>query len=108
MQTTIDVKCEFIKKHKLSQQPYIIAVGQLTNISHFFVIINNTKYKFISIVMAVDFCFKLTFVLNLKYSPYSCQIWTFVQKYFYNINTIYDETFSSVTAALSDLKLVDM
>lgn len=87
----------------MNLQPFIIGIGSRFNVTHCFVIFDTAKYKFESIVMAVDYCFKLHFVLNLKYSPYCLQIWTFIQKYFYSIKTPYDFTFNTVTSALSDL-----
>lgn len=103
MQVTIDARHTFLKKNKISLQPFIIAVGTLNDINHCFVIFDSAKYRFESVVMAVDFALKLHFVLNLSYSPFCIQIWTFIQKYFYSIKTKYDLTFTSVTSALSDL-----
>lgn len=103
IQVSIDHKFDYIKKKNLNMQPFLIAVGSIDEIEHFFVILGTAKYRFESIVMAIDFCLKLHFVLNLNYSPFCCQLWTFIQKYFFQIKTKYDVTYTSVTAALSDL-----
>lgn len=103
VQVSIDKQIDFMKKNKLTLQPYVIAVGSLEEVTHFFVVLNDIKYKFQSIVMAIDFCFKLFFVLNLKYSVFCDQIWTFIQKYFYQISTKFDVNSTAVIAALTDL-----
>lgn len=101
----IDKTRAYLHENKLCLQPFIVAVGSEEMVSHFFVVLDTAKYRFESVVTAVDFCYKLHFVLNLEYSPFCVQVWTFVQKYFYGMKTKYDATFTTVTSALSDLKM---
>lgn len=69
-----------------------------------FVIINDTKYKLETPLKAVDICFKSFFTLNYKYPLEGEQIWTFIQKYFYEIDTNSDKCFPQVNTLINDLK----
>lgn len=105
IQVLIDKTNQFLSENKLCLQPFLVAVGTEEKVSHFFVILNTAKYRFDSVVTAVDFCYKLHFVLNLKYSGFCLQLWMFMQKYFYKMSSKSDITCSTVTSALSDLNI---
>lgn len=47
-------------------------------------------YKYFSVLKALDYCFKIYHVLNLKYPKQSAIVWQFVQTFFYKIKTPYD------------------
>lgn len=64
----------------LTVQPYIIIVGStLSNISQALVVINNCTYPCISVLEALDFCFKAYIVLDAKYPFQSQHIWYLIQ-----------------------------
>ncbi|CAI6375699.1 unnamed protein product [Macrosiphum euphorbiae] len=85
-------------------QPYMIFVetgdGQVIS---FYVVINKYFYKVESALKAVDICFKSFFSFHLNYTPECEQIWNFIQKYMYNIETKYDKNFQSVNSMINDL-----
>lgn len=60
-------------------------------------------YKFSSIIRAVDVCFKIFQVFNLKYPIQSILVCTFIQHYFYDINFESDVKNSSLMSLVSDL-----
>jgi hypothetical protein len=72
-------------------QPYILLVGStLNNISASYVVINENTYKAISVVDAIDFCFKVIHVLDARY-PFECQhVWYLIQWLVYKIQTTKD------------------
>jgi hypothetical protein len=80
-------------RKKKTLQPLICVVGADFQIAKdFYVYYFNTYYKFSSIIRAVDICFKIFQVFNLKYSIQSILVWTFIQHYFYNIHCESDVT----------------
>jgi len=85
-------------------QPYMIFVetgdGQVIS---FYVVINKYFYKVESALKAVDICFKSFFSFHLNYTPECEQIWIFIQKYMYDIETKFDKNFQSVNSMINDL-----
>lgn len=71
----------------LTVQPYIILIGPtLSNISGALVVVNDQEYKCLSVLDALDFCFKIYQILDAKY-PFQCShLWYLIQwrvyKYF--------------------------
>lgn len=88
----------------LQLQPYMIFVetgdGQVVS---FYVVINKFFYKVESALKAVDICFKSFFAFHLNYTKESEQIWFFIQKYMYNIETKYDNNLQFVNSMINDL-----
>lgn len=66
-------------------QPFVIVVGDEFNFKDFYVTLDGIKYAFKSYIEAVQYCFKLIFVLNLKYPDECTSVWTFMQRYLFNI-----------------------
>lgn len=90
---------------KTTLQPLICIVGDdYITAKQFFVYYFNTYYKLPNIVKAVDVCFKIIHVFNLKYPMESVLVWTFIQKCLYSIDTENDVKSSSLLSAISDLK----
>jgi len=102
------------RKNKYAQlgctlQPFIIIVGpSLNEIRQFFVYVDNTYYILNSIVGAVDCCFKVIHALNLKYLLEYLQVWTFIQKLFFKIKTVWDTEFVSVNSLISDIGITNL
>ncbi|XP_053593001.1 uncharacterized protein LOC128668758 [Microplitis demolitor] len=67
-------------KYKITRQPFVIAVGPLENIVAAYTIINDEKIKCDSVTSAVDFCLKASFALNTQYTTSSAQVWSFIEK----------------------------
>jgi hypothetical protein len=83
-------------KHNFGIQPFIILCGNVENITASYTFIDDQLYMTDSPVKALDLTFKIIFALNTQYSPECCNVWTFIQKYVYEINTDCDKHFSSL------------
>jgi len=90
---------------KLTLQPIVCIVGtEYVSIKEFYVYYFNTYYKFTNIVKAIDTCFKIIHVFNLKY-PLQCElVWTFIQKYIYTIDLTTDIKNASLMSLISDMR----
>lgn len=63
----------------LPVQPYIISIGQsLEEVTDFYVVMDELKYKFESPLRALDTCFKLFFTWDVNFAPESQQAWLFL------------------------------
>ncbi|XP_066594187.1 uncharacterized protein [Prorops nasuta] len=103
----VDERRELMKKLNLSVQPFIIIIGPtLTDIESIYVCLDDIIYKLESVLQAVDICFKIFHVFNLKYPPESEHIWQLVQLYIYNIKTVYDKYISQVAELITDMNKV--
>lgn len=81
---TLDRLASKVREQGQSLQPLVVFCSYDNS---FIVYYNEIKYKFDSLLPALDTCFKIFFVLNLKY-PVSCRaVWLFIQKYFFDIPT---------------------
>lgn len=86
-------------------QPFIIIIGEsIWNIKEILVYFDGIKYKFFSAVEALNCCFQIYHVFNLKYPLASHAVWMFIQKYLYELTTSSDVPFFHVTNLVNDLK----
>lgn len=86
-------------------EPVIIIVGTMDKIVSSSIVINDVTYIVSDYLRAVDIAFKAFQVLNCCY-PTTCQpVWTFVQKFLYNITTPYDKNYSAVNKVIEQLNL---
>lgn len=91
----------------MTAQPLAVVIGQLEEISEAFVCVDNIKYKVSTPLKAIDTCFKIIIALNAEY-PRECDpVWTFIQKYIYEITTEGDRSYVCVSTLISDLKRLD-
>lgn len=91
-------------KKKQTLQPLICIIeDECIDFKEFFVYYFNTYYKSPNIVKAVDLCFKIFHVFNLKYPVESVLVWTFLQNYIYDIHTKFDVKSSALISLISDL-----
>ena len=96
---------EKYSKIGIQVQPFIIVVGpSLSEITGFYVNVEETRYRFESILAAVDLCFKSFHVLHVEYPKASEQVWFFLQKVVYNIKTKWDKSISSVATLVAAVK----
>jgi len=104
VQETISRKQEKLLGLGHTQQPFIIIVGPtLSEISNYFVVVDDVFYQLNSIIAAVDCCFKTIITFNAEY-PVECEtIWYFIQKGFYNLHTTFDKNFTTVNTFMSDI-----
>ncbi|XP_067207639.1 uncharacterized protein [Linepithema humile] len=86
-------------------QPLIIAVGPtLSEVTGYYVNIDDTRYRFPSILAAVDLCFKSFHVLHAKYPKPSEPIWLFIQKIVYSFTTPWDKKLPCVATLVSTVQ----
>lgn len=82
----------------ITWEPFIVAQGRsLDLLKHFFVYFDKILYQFDSFIDCVDATFKIYKVFSLKYRKLSVLPWTFIQKYFYKIDTPNDIKSSHLT-----------
>lgn len=104
IKNTID--CIFFKKRTV--QPFMCGVGNsLMEIEEYFVYFAWTYYKFDNIIKSLDICFKIYHVLNLEYANDCKLIWLFLQEYFYEMPIASNDTCTSLSAFLGDLRHFD-
>lgn len=102
----IQLRIDNAYKKKEKVQPFICVVGaDFYGIKNFYVYYFNTYYKFSNIIRALDTCFKIFHVFNLKYPIQSCLVWTFIQKCMYDIHNEGDIKSSSLSSLISDLSI---
>lgn len=93
-------------EYNLNLQPLILIVGQEGTQKEFVTVFDGIFYKFQHFLSAVDCCFKLFFVFNVKYPMESMKVWIFIQQYFYNIATQFDPSDTKLIIFLSDLRAI--
>lgn len=104
-----NIKLEKAQRLGQTVQPYLIFIGEgcenkdNVNVTDYYVVINNNFLKLESPLKALEVCFKSFFCMHLNYPAESDQIWQFVQKYFFNINTNYDKNYQMVNIFINDL-----
>lgn len=101
----VNMLIENCYKTKQKLQPCVCIIGiSYVTVKEFYVYYFGTYYKFTNIVKAIDVCLNIFLVFNLKYPVQSELVWTFLEKYFFNIDP-HDISSTSVASLLADLKL---
>lgn len=89
-------------------QPNIIAVGvDIFQLTDFYVFFDNVLFKRSTYIGALSTCFQIFHVFNLKYPVASQNVWLFIQKYFYEINTKFDFSSPAVISLMHYLQSKD-
>lgn len=87
-------------------QPVVVYIGEsATSIEKCYVVVEHTYYELPSLVAAVDVAFKIFQATAAEYPILAYDIWLFIQKGFYNVETRYDRISQSVKTFLVDLGL---
>lgn len=89
-----------VKNLSSTIQPFLVIVGESEAI---YVVIDSFKYKLNTAVEGFDVCFKSFFALGLQYPPESKQVWMFIQKFIFKIETIFDINYSGIAELEADL-----
>jgi len=93
----------------LTVQPYVVVVGNINgedSSMQYFTIIDDVQFLLENLLKAIDLCFKLFHVLNLKYSPQAQQVWNFFEHYFFDISDQKKgRTFLSIQSLCKDLEV---
>lgn len=96
-----DIRTRYITE-KNTLQPLIIVIGEnLSDLQQFFVYVDGAKLKFSSFLSAIDCCFKIFHVLHLDYPRHCEGVYTFIQKYFYEITTTSDKVSPKISGLIS-------
>jgi hypothetical protein len=99
----IDERKKRALKYGLTVQPFVVIVGQLTNITARYVYINGIRYKIENVLHAIDICFKSFFVFDIEYPMESRQLWTLLQQSIYKLQVPKTQaSLSQVAAFLSN------
>ncbi|XP_029347666.1 uncharacterized protein LOC107882231 isoform X2 [Acyrthosiphon pisum] len=85
-------------------QPCLLIVGTILNPTQILVYFDDVKYKFFSIIKALDICFKIFHVFNIEYPLESQNVWLFIQRYFYDVKLKFDKPCPLVYQIISELK----
>lgn len=88
-----------LREKKQSLQPLIVYASQSNTFITYY---DDIKYQFQSLLAAIDTCFKIFFVLNVKYPEAAKNVWIFIQKFFYEIET-HERISPDVLVLLSEL-----
>lgn len=101
----IESQISTLSSQKLNLQPFIFIIGEnLYSQNQYFVYCDKIKFKCVSLLAALDCTFKLFQVFNLEY-PLQCKaVWQFIQTFFYNIKTKYDDAFPAINLLICKLK----
>lgn len=83
-----------LRNQQTNVQPFVIIAGEKNNLQYL-VYIDCSKFICESIGHAIDCCFKIMFVLSLKYPSACMPIWHFIQHYFYDLYKPHDNVFPS-------------
>ncbi|XP_066586857.1 uncharacterized protein [Prorops nasuta] len=101
----IEKRRDAMKEYKIPLQPSIIVLGStLTKVEKIYITLDDILYEVSSALDAVNICFQLFFVLNIKYPPESQHIWELIQYYFFQIKTKFDKYIPFVTELMNDMK----
>lgn len=88
---------------KIPVQPYIITIGDYKTAIDIYVSVDETLYKVNSTIEAIDICFKVFHVFQLKYPGASEHLWMLIQKGIYNLTTEWDLNISFIAHILKKL-----
>lgn len=105
IQSTISARTERYFAMGLSNQAYIIGVGDnISTVTYYLIVLDTIIYRTENIIKAIDIAFKMQFVLYIGYPQESHLVWLFIQNYFYDIKLQNDKQATAVTCLIRDLK----
>ena len=93
------------KSRGLTAQPSIIEVKN-DHESIFYIRVDNIIYRFDSFLKALDICFKMHFVLNLKYAHEINQTLLLIQKTIFKIDTEYDRVSPALSIFIKEIEVI--
>lgn len=89
---------------KLPIHPFIIIIGTPLEPREIIVYFDSIKFKVFTVIRAIDLCFKIFQLFNLKYPIQSGAVWHFIQKYLYSIKTKFDKSYPNLNQIIYDLE----
>lgn len=97
---------ETLRVWKKTFQPIVVYIGEsITSIEKCYVVVEDTRYELPNPIAAVDVAFKIFQATAAEYPILSHDIWLFIKKGLYKVETQYDRISQSVKTFLVDLGL---
>lgn len=90
LQPKYDERLSKLKEFQLPIQPAVYYTGSANKPDAVYVKLLNLLYSFNNIADAIDLCFKLFFVLDIKFNYECYNVWLFIQLFIYGITTEFD------------------
>ena len=87
--TLSDLRARYLREKK-TIQPFIIAVGAVSHISNYYVVLNDKLFEVTDILNAVELALKFFFSLDCNYPENAQIIWVFLQKALFDIHLDFD------------------
>jgi len=86
-QQVVEDYIDHIKKTKVSIQPSVFCVGKdIVSIADIFLYIEGVRFKFKSVLKALDICFKSIYLFDFKFPEESIMFYSFMECFFYGFN----------------------
>lgn len=102
LETTKATRKNKLERFGKTLQPLVIFVGEdVVDVTHAYVAVADTFYKFDTILSAVDACFKIIQATGARYQDEALVVW--IQKAFYRITTEHDKEYTTVNSLLVEL-----
>ena len=76
---------EFYLQGIKQSQPYILVIGSRASPLQVFVLVERRAIEFKTLLKAVDYCFKLIYVLDIEYQHACFNVWQFLEVALYGI-----------------------
>lgn len=103
MNTKIKERREKLNIFKLTLQPQAVIIGSSeTDKRRSFVIVDTIHYEVETPLKAIDIVFKCIHSLHAEYPKECEQVYLFLQKGIYGINTKYDKKYSAVSTLIKE------
>lgn len=84
---------QHLTSRKTSIQPFLLVVGDNINtIKDIYVYVDGVKYCFTNFWRAVDTCFKIFYVFNLRFPEAALTFWSFIEFFFYELTSEYSNS----------------
>lgn len=104
LENQLEIRREKYKKNGMKMQPFVFIIKNEIELDFdSYVYVDTFYYKCENLLSAVDLCFKIFHIFNVQYGKDCEVVWEFIQKYFYNITTPFDENYSQILNFISSL-----
>ncbi|XP_039309088.1 uncharacterized protein LOC120358567 [Solenopsis invicta] len=109
LNTKIQERREKLNIFKLTLQPQAVIIGSSeTDKRRSFVIVDTIRYEVETPLKAIDIAFKCIHSLHAEYPKECEQVFLFLQKGIYGINTKYDKKFSAVSTLVKEYEIFSL
>lgn len=108
MHDMVKLTCEMYQRYNLKSQPYIVFCGSLHDVTCHHVVIDQVVYDCANPMEALDLCYKFFHVLRLNYNFACPHLWSFVQKFIYEMSNekiVQSTKIAKLTGKLKKIKV---